>query len=85
MTLPDPSTRHFFRRALVALAVLACTAANARAQSSTTATLRGHVEDPSGAVLPGVTMTLTNTAGGTTSHVADPQGAGLSRRRDAVR
>jgi hypothetical protein len=60
MPVFDPSTRHFFRRALVALAVLACTAANARAQSSTTATLRGHVEDPTGAVLPGVTMTLTN-------------------------
>ena len=29
-------------------------------QSSTTATLRGHVEDASGAVLPGVTITLIN-------------------------
>jgi hypothetical protein len=44
----------------VVLAVLACTVATARGQSSTTATLRGHVEDPSGAVLPGVTLTLTN-------------------------
>jgi Carboxypeptidase regulatory-like domain/TonB-dependent Receptor Plug Domain len=60
MPVPDSYTVRFFRRALVAFAVLACTAASAWAQSSVTATLRGHVEDPSGAVLPGVTITLTN-------------------------
>src|SRR5712692_5492820 len=32
----------------------------AGAQASTTATLRGHVEDASGGVLPGATVTLTN-------------------------
>ena len=36
-------------------------ATSAFAQSSTAATVRGHVEDTSGAVLPGVTITLTNT------------------------
>ncbi len=36
-------------------------ATSAFAQSSTAATVRGHVEDASGAVLPGVTITLTNT------------------------
>jgi hypothetical protein len=61
MPVPDTSTFRFFGRALVVLAVLACTASTARGQSSTTATLRGHVEDPSGAVLPGVTITLSNT------------------------
>src|SRR6266852_876795 len=33
----------------------------AAAQGSTTATLRGNVQDASGAVLPGATVTLTST------------------------
>jgi Carboxypeptidase regulatory-like domain len=41
--------------------MLIASAAPAFAQASTVATVRGHVEDPSGAVLPGATVTLTNT------------------------
>ena len=56
----------FIRRqmATVGLGALALTlslfATSAFAQSSVTATIRGHVEDASGAVLPGATVTLTN-------------------------
>ena len=46
---------------LTTLLMLIATAAPAFAQATTTATVRGHVEDPSGAVLPGATITLTNT------------------------
>src|SRR5262249_22373687 len=46
---------------LASLLILIAAAAPAFAQASTTATVRGHVEDPSGAVLPGATITLTNT------------------------
>jgi hypothetical protein len=67
MQLPHSFHRVLGRRALravsyvfTAFCLIACTAATARGQSSITATLRGHVEDPSGAVLPGVTVTLTN-------------------------
>src|SRR5206468_12547721 len=47
--------------ALVLLLGMTAGATAAFAQSSTTATVRGHVEDASGAVLPGATVTLTNT------------------------
>jgi len=40
--------------------ILIAAAAPAFAQATTTATVRGHVEDPSSAVLPGATVTLTN-------------------------
>ena len=46
---------------LALLLLLTAGAGPAFAQSSTTAMVRGHVEDASGAVLPGVTITLTNT------------------------
>src|SRR5688500_16607462 len=46
--------------AAAVLGLLLLTSALAHGQASTTATLRGHVEDPSGAVLPGVTITLIN-------------------------
>jgi hypothetical protein len=46
--------------ALASALLLTATAASAFAQASTTATVRGHVEDPSGAVLPGATITLMN-------------------------
>jgi Carboxypeptidase regulatory-like domain/TonB-dependent Receptor Plug Domain len=46
--------------ALAVLLSLTATATSAFAQSSVTATIRGHVEDASGAVLPGATITLTN-------------------------
>jgi hypothetical protein len=39
-----------------------CSTAFAGGQASTTATLRGHVEDATGAVLPGATVTVTNMA-----------------------
>jgi hypothetical protein len=45
---------------LALLLVMTATAAPAFAQASTVATVRGHVEDSSGAVLPGSTITLTN-------------------------
>src|SRR4030095_3246781 len=46
---------------LTTLLMLIATTAPAFAQATTTATVRGHVEDPSGAVLPGATVTLTHT------------------------
>jgi hypothetical protein len=47
---------------LASLVLLAtCSTAFAGAQASTTATLRGHVEDATGAVLPGATITVTNS------------------------
>src|SRR3954468_21459727 len=45
---------------LVVLLGMTTTATSAFAQASTTATVRGHVEDSSGAVLPGATITLMN-------------------------
>src|SRR5437870_1531749 len=74
MQLPD-SFKFGLKHAVAILAVLACTTTSARAQSSTTATLRGHVEDSSGAVLPGVTITLTNQGTKTTQEaVTDNRG-----------
>ena len=43
------------------LAMLLLTTATAVGQVSTTATVRGTVEDSSGGVLPGATVTITNT------------------------
>ena len=43
------------------LAMLLLTTATAFGQVSTTATVRGTVEDSSGGVLPGATVTITNT------------------------
>src|SRR3954454_3647449 len=45
---------------LIVLLGMTTLATSASAQSSVTATVRGHVEDASGAVLPGATITLTN-------------------------
>src|SRR5687768_8618888 len=57
--------RHTARRATVAAIAAACTLAltstTAFAQGATTATIRGTVQDPSGGVLPGATVTVTNT------------------------
>ena len=47
--------------ALAVVLMMIASAAPAFAQASTVATVRGHVEDSSGAVLPGATITLTNT------------------------
>ena len=50
-------------RSVVMLAAVALllTSATARGQGSTTATVRGNIQDTSGAVLPGATVTFTNT------------------------
>ncbi|MGA9673244.1 MAG: carboxypeptidase regulatory-like domain-containing protein [Terracidiphilus sp.] len=43
---------------------------------TTTATLRGHITDPSGALIPGATITITTSAGGTVkTTTADSAGA----------
>src|SRR4051812_27199349 len=47
---------------LATMFMVIASAPPAFAQASTVATVRGHVEDSSGAVLPGATITLTNTA-----------------------
>src|SRR5258708_4123905 len=47
--------------ATVVLCILALTSATARGQGGTTATLRGNVQDSTGGVLPGATVSLTNT------------------------
>jgi Carboxypeptidase regulatory-like domain/TonB-dependent Receptor Plug Domain len=49
------------RWATAALCTLLLTSATALAQGSTTATIRGNIQDPSGGVLPGATITVTNT------------------------
>src|SRR3954454_4309547 len=49
------------RWASVALCALLLTTGTALGQGSTTATIRGNVQDPSGGVLPGATITVTNT------------------------
>jgi hypothetical protein len=57
--------RHTSRRAAVALSLALCasllTSTTAFGQASTTATVRGTVQDPSGGVLPGATVTALNT------------------------
>ena len=57
--------RHTSRRAAVALTTAVCalllTSTTAFGQASTTATVRGTVQDPSGGVLPGATVTALNT------------------------
>src|SRR4051812_41769537 len=57
--------RHSSRRATVApgmaLCALLLASTTSWAQGSTTATIRGTVQDPTGGVLPGATVTATNT------------------------
>ena len=46
------------------------------APAATTATIRGHIADPTGALIPGATVTITTSAGGTVkSTTADASGA----------
>ncbi len=71
--------RHIHRRATVRLIaaayVLSLTSTIAFAQGSTTATVRGTVQDPSGGVLPGATVTATNTGTkGVQTAVTDDRG-----------
>src|SRR5512146_2224023 len=54
----------FRRTFLVALAAVLFTAMQLNAQSITQGNVRGTVTDPSGAVVPGATVTLKNTANG---------------------
>ena len=56
----------FRRTFFVALAVVLFTAMQLSAQSITQGNVRGTVTDPSGAVVPGATVTLKNTANGAT-------------------
>ncbi len=71
--------RQTHRRATVRLIAaawtLALTTTIAFAQGSTTATIRGTVQDPSGGVLPGATVTATNTGTkGVQTAVTDDRG-----------
>src|SRR5215218_4542513 len=71
--------RHTTRRATVwlgtALGALLLTSTTAWGQGSTTATIRGTVQDPSGGVLPGATVTATNVGNkGVQSTVSDDRG-----------
>jgi Carboxypeptidase regulatory-like domain/TonB-dependent Receptor Plug Domain len=71
--------RHTSRRAAVALSTAVCalllTSTTALGQGSTTATIRGTVQDPSGGVLPGATVTATNTGTkGVQTAVSDDRG-----------
>src|SRR5215203_2851776 len=71
--------RHTTRRATVcfgtALGALLLTSTTVLGQASTTATVRGTVQDPSGGVLPGATVTATNTGTkGVQSTVSDDRG-----------
>src|SRR5687767_9080859 len=71
--------RHTPRRATLRLIAAACvlslTSTMAFAQGSTTATVRGTVQDPSGGVLPGATVTATNTGTkGMQTAVSDDRG-----------
>jgi hypothetical protein len=45
---------------------------------ATTATLRGHIADPSGALIPGATITVTTSAGGTVKTTAADSGGAYS-------
>jgi len=54
--------RAAIRLAATVFCTLLFTSATALGQGSTTASVRGHVEDASGAVLPGATITLINLA-----------------------
>ena len=62
MQVSDFSLRGQLARLTIGAGLLLSLAAPAFAQSSTTATVRGTVQDASGAVLPGATVTLTNTS-----------------------
>src|SRR5688572_22200431 len=71
--------RHTSRRATVWLGTAACTlllaSTTAFGQGSTTATIRGTVQDPTGGVLPGATVTATNTGTkGVQTTVSDERG-----------
>src|SRR5512132_806729 len=58
-----------------AMCMLLLASTTASAQSSTTATLRGSIQDTSGGVLPGATVTLTNVGTKTANAVtADDRG-----------
>jgi hypothetical protein len=51
-------------------------AAQSSAPAATTATLRGHIADPTGALIPGATVTITNSAGNVVkSTTADSSGS----------
>jgi len=53
-------------------------AAAATAPAVTTGTLRGHIADPTGALIPGATITVTTSAGGTVKTVTADSGGAYS-------
>src|SRR5437773_10038400 len=57
----SPKARSALLAGLVILLPASTPNVFAGGQASTSATLRGHVEDATGGVLPGATITLTNT------------------------
>jgi hypothetical protein len=67
--------RHTARVATFLLCTLLLASHSAFAQGSTTATIRGTVQDPTGGVLPGATVTTTNTGTkAVTTTVTDDRG-----------
>src|SRR5687768_11236607 len=63
------------RLSVSALCMLLLMPAAALAQGSTTATVRGNIQDPTGAVIPGATVTMTNVGTKTPSTtVSDDRG-----------
>lgn len=57
----QPAFAAVARWGVAALCLLFLTSATALGQGSTTATIRGNIQDASGGVLPGATITVTNT------------------------
>ena len=53
--------------------------------AQTTATLRGHIADPTGALIPGATVTITNAAGNAVGHSRPPTPAGAYSGAPALR
>ena len=67
--------RHTARDATLVLCALLLASHSAFGQTSTTATIRGTVQDPTGGVLPGATVTTTNTGTkAVTTAVTDDRG-----------
>lgn len=76
------SKLHYFIRFMIALTLGAATVAPAYGQAPTpaaataTATLRGHITDPTGALIPGAKISITTSAGtAVTTTTADTQGS----------
>src|SRR5687767_14271109 len=63
------------RRAAATLGLLLLTSSTAFGQGSTTATIRGTIQDPTGSVVPGASVTIVNVGTRTpTTAVSDDRG-----------